>query len=143
MINVRGIEQGKVRGVVRAAKKGPGNMRGELEDETGSLTLFADRDCEISSRDYVYALVGDKGIHMHCDAFEYQDTDLHNVIKLMNKGKEHYNKYLYDHGLGIFGDEKSLMYCFDFRVFKTSKGTKMANMYCWDEIGRASCRERV
>jgi len=121
-----------VRGVVRAAKKWPGNMRIELEDETGYLTLFADRDCEISTRDYVYALVGDKGIHMHCDAFEYQDTDLHNLIKLMNKGKEHYNKYLYDHGLGVFGDEKALMYCFDYRVFKTSKGTKMANMYCWD-----------
>jgi DNA polymerase III alpha subunit len=50
----------------------------------------------------------------------------------MNKGKEHYNKYLYSHGLGVFSDEKSLMYCFDYRVFKTSKGTKMANMYCWD-----------
>jgi len=121
-----------VRGVVRAAKKWPGNMRVELEDETGSLTLFADRDCEISTRDYIYALVGDKGVHMHCDAFEYEDTDMHKFVKLMHKGKQHHYSALYGHGLGLFGEEKSLMYCFDYRVFQTSKGTKMANMYCWD-----------
>ena len=130
--DVRDPELHIVRGVVRAAKKWPGNMRIELEDETGSLTLFADRDTEISTRDYIYALVGDKGIHMHCDAFEYEDSDLHNFIKLMLAGREHGNDYLYAYGLGSFGDERCLMYCFDHRVFTTSKGTKMANMYCWD-----------
>jgi DNA polymerase-3 subunit alpha len=121
-----------VRGVVKSAKKWPGNMRLELEDETGGLSLFADKECEISSRDYVYALVGDKGLHMHCDAFDHEGTELYDFVKLMNSGLEHYNSNMYSHGLGPFSDERTLMYCFDFRAFPTKKGDTMANMYCWD-----------
>ena len=130
--NVNDADLHVVRGVIRNAKKWPGNMRLELEDETGSLTLFADRDAEISNRDYIYGLVGDKGIHMYCDAFNYMDSDFYEFVQLMQKGVGHEHEELYKHGLGLFDDERTLMYCFNYRVFKTSKGTSMANMYCWD-----------
>ncbi|MAG73643.1 hypothetical protein CL620_04965 [archaeon] len=121
-----------VRAVVRSVRKGGSNMRVELEDETGSMVLFAEKDSEIASRDYIYALVGDKGLHMFCDAFDHIETDFHNLITLISKGTYHDNNYLYSNGLGLASDEKALIYCVRYRSFVTSKGTMMTTMYCWD-----------
>jgi hypothetical protein len=39
---------------------------------------------------------------------------------------------LYNTGLGLVDDEKTLMYVFHQRTFMTSKDKEMSNLYCWD-----------
>jgi DNA polymerase III alpha subunit len=51
---------------------------------------------------------------------------------LRKQGDNHKFAWLRNTGLGFVGDEKTLMYVLNARVFKTSKGKDMANMYCWD-----------
>ena len=50
----------------------------------------------------------------------------------IKKGTEHENSWLYNTGLGLVEDEKTLMYVFHQRTFITSKEKEMSNLYCWD-----------
>jgi len=121
-----------VKAVVRSTKKTPQYLRIEFEDHSGSATVFADRNTEIATRDHLYALIGDRTLHSFCDVYNFVGTELHDVINLWRKGKEHEYSWLYDTGLGLASDEKTLMYVMHSRVFVTSKGKTMANLYCWD-----------
>jgi hypothetical protein len=121
-----------VKAVVRSAKKTPQYLRIEFEDHSGSATVFADRNTELATRDYVYALIGDRTLHAFCDAYNFIDTPLYNFVMLRKQGDNHKFAWLRNTGLGFVGDEKTLMYVLNARVFKTSKGKDMANMYCWD-----------
>ena len=121
-----------VKAVVRSTKKTPQYLRIEFEDHSGSATVFADRNTELATRDYVYALIGDRTLHAFCDAYNFVDTPLYNFIMLRKQGINHKHAWLRDTGLGFVEDEKTLMYVLNARVFKTSKGKDMANMYCWD-----------
>lgn len=121
-----------IKAIVRSTKKTPQYLRVEFEDYSGSTTVFADRNTELSSRDYVYALIGDRTLHSFCDAYNYIDTDLHKLVAIMSKGVDHEYSWLYENGLGHVGDEKSLIYILNSRIFVTSKEKTMSNMYCWD-----------
>lgn len=121
-----------VKALVRSTKKTPQYLRIEFEDYSGSATVFADRNTELATRDYVYALIGDRTLHAFCDAYNFVDTELHQFITLMEQGNEHKYSWLYNTGLGHVSDEKTLMYVLYSRVFTTSKGKTMANLYCWD-----------
>jgi DNA polymerase-3 subunit alpha len=121
-----------VKAVVRSTKKTPQYLRIEFEDHSGSATVFADRNTEIATRDHLYALIGDRTMHSFCDVYNFVGTGLHDVINLWRKGKDHEYSWLYETGLGSASDEKTLMYIMHSRVFITSKGKTMANVYCWD-----------
>ena len=121
-----------VKAVVRSTKKTPQYLRIEFEDLSGSATVFAERNTELSTRDYIYALIGDRTLHAFCDAYNYIDTPLYNFIQLKMQGKDHEYAWLYNHGLGGMEDEKTLLYIFNLRIFKTAKGFEMCNIYCWD-----------
>jgi len=121
-----------VKGVVRSTKKTPQYLRIEFEDHSGSTTVFAERDTELATRDFVYALIGDRTLHAFCDAYEYYDTYLYNLMMLRKKGMDHEHGWLYKTGLGLIEDEKTLMYVFHQRTFITSKDKEMSNIYCWD-----------
>jgi DNA polymerase-3 subunit alpha len=121
-----------VKAVVRSTKKTPQYLRIEFEDHSGGTTVFAERNTELAMRDYVYALIGDRTLHSFCDAYEYHNTDLYNLMMLRAKGDSHEYAWLYETGLGFVDDEKTLMYVFHQRTFTTSKGTEMSNLYCWD-----------
>lgn len=121
-----------VKAVVRSTKKTPQYLRIEFEDHSGSTTVFAERNTELATRDFVYALIGDRTLHSFCDAYEYYDTDLYNLMMLRKKGLEHNYSWIYETGLGLVDDEKTLMYVFHQRTFTTSKNTEMSNLYCWD-----------
>lgn len=121
-----------VKAVVRSTKKTPQYLRIEFEDASGSATVFAERNTELATRDFVYALIGDRTLHSFCDAYEYYDTDLYKLMMLRKKGLEHENGWLYKTGLGLIEDEKTLMYIFHQRTFMTSKEKEMSNIYCWD-----------
>lgn len=121
-----------VKAVVRSTKKTPQYLRVELEDESGSTSVFCDRNAEISNRDLIYALIGDRTLHAFTDYYSHDDSFLMQLIELMNKGMEHEYKWLYETGLGDASAEKSLLYVFNIRSFVTSKGKEMANIYAWD-----------
>jgi len=121
-----------VKAVVRSTKKTPQYLRIEFEDHSGSTTVFAERNTELATRDFVYALIGDRTLHAFCDAYEYHGTPLYNLMMKISKGKQHEQEWLYNTGLGLVNDEKTLMYVFHQRTFTTSKGTDMSNLYCWD-----------
>jgi DNA polymerase-3 subunit alpha len=121
-----------VKAIVRSTKKTPQYLRIEFEDHSGSSTVFADRNTELATRDYVYAFIGDRTLHSFCDVYNYVDTPLHKFVQLRSLGLEHEHSWLYETGLGKLGDEKTLMYVFNSRIFKTSTGKEMANLYCWD-----------
>ena len=121
-----------VKAVVRSTKKTPQYLRIEFEDHSGSTTVFAERNTELATRDFVYALIGDRTLHSFCDAYEYCDTDLYNLMMLRKKGFDHEYGWLYKTGLGLIEDEKTLMYVFHQRTFMTSKDKEMSNIYCWD-----------
>lgn len=121
-----------VKAIVRSTKKTPQYLRIEFEDLSGSATVFAERNTELSTRDYIYALIGDRTLHFYCDAYNYVDTPLHDFIKLKIQGPDHEHAWLYKHGIGDVSNEKTLLYIFNMRIFKTSKGFDMANIYCWD-----------
>lgn len=121
-----------VKVVVRSTKKTPKYLRVELEDQDASTTVFCDRNTEISNRDFIYALIGDRTMHMYCDAYEYEESDLYRFINIMMQGKDHEHKWLYETGLGDSKSGKSLVYVFSTRSFTTSKDKLMANIYCWD-----------
>lgn len=121
-----------VKAVVRSTKKTPQYLRVELEDESGSTSVFCDRNAEIANRDLVYALIGDRTLHTFTDYYGYNDSFLMQLISLMIKGTDHEYNWLYDTGLGDSSSEKSLLYVFNIRSFVTSKGKEMANIYAWD-----------
>lgn len=121
-----------VKAVVRSTNKSPKYLRVELEDSTASASIFCDRNTEIGNRDFVYALIGDRTMHMHCDAYDYHDTDIHSLVKIMDQGLDHKYSWLYNTGLGDSTAEKSLLYMLSVRSFTTSKGKEMANIYAWD-----------
>lgn len=123
-----------VKGVVRSTKKTPGHLRVEIEDQSGSTTVFCDRNAEISNRDFIYALVGDKTLHMFSDAYNYVDTEIMSLVDLMDQGVNHNYSWLYNEELGTSDSEKSLVYIFSMRSFITAKGKEMANIYAWDGV---------
>jgi hypothetical protein len=77
-------------------------------------------------------LIGDRTLHHFCDAYNYVDTPLHEFIKLKMQGVDHQYAWLYNHGLGDVSNDKTLLYIFNLRIFKTSRGFDMGNIYCWD-----------
>jgi hypothetical protein len=107
-------------------------LRIEFEDHSGSTTVFAERNTELSTRDFVYALIGDRTLHSFCDAYEYDGTELHDLIMLMKQEDNHEFGWLKEHGLGHVEDEKTIMRIFHMRKFITSTEKEMANLYCWD-----------
>lgn len=121
-----------VKAVVRSTKKTPQYLRVELEDQSGSTSIFCDRNAEIANRDLVYALIGDRTMHTFTNYHEYESSDLMQLITLMDKGLEHEMSWLYNTGLGQSDSEKALIYVFNSRSFVTSKGKEMANIYAWD-----------
>jgi DNA polymerase-3 subunit alpha len=121
-----------VKCVVRSTNKSPKYLRVELEDSTASASIFCERNTEISNRDFIYALIGDRTLHMHCDAYDYHDTEIHDLVEVMDKGMEHEYAWLYETGLGDASSDKSLLYILSVRPFTTSKGKSMANIYAWD-----------
>jgi len=123
-----------VKGVVRSTKKTPGHLRVEIEDQSGSTTVFCDRNAEISNRDFIYALIGDKTLHMFSDAYEYVNTEIMGLVELMDQGVNHDYSWLYNEELGTSDSDKSLIYIFSMRSFVTAKGKDMANIYAWDGV---------
>lgn len=123
-----------VKGVVRSTKKTPQYLRVEIEDQSGSTTIFCDRNAEIANRDLIYALIGDKTLHMFCNAYEYHGTDLMKLVELMDEGVNHDHAWLYNEELGTSDTDKSLVYIINVRTFVTSKGKNMANIYAWDGV---------
>jgi DNA polymerase-3 subunit alpha len=121
-----------VKAVVRSTKKTPKYLRVEIEDQTASTTVFCDRNAEIANRDFIYCLIGDRTLHMYCDAYDYVGSDLYNLTMIRNQGKDHEYSWLYDTGLGDSTAERSLLYIFNTRTFVTGKGKEMANFYAWD-----------
>lgn len=121
-----------VKAIVRSTKKTPQYLRIEFEDLSGSATVFAERNIELATRDYIYALIGDRTLHFFCDAYNYIGTPLYDFIKLRMQGAEHEHSWLYQHGLGDMTNDKTLLYIFNMRIFKTSRGFEMGNIYCWD-----------
>ena len=121
-----------VKAVVRSTKKTPQYLRIEFEDHSGSSTVFAERNTELATRDYIYALIGDRTMHDFCDAYEYYDSSLYNFMMLRAKGHDHDYGWLHKTGLGTAEQEKTLMYIFHMRKFITSTEKEMANLYCWD-----------
>lgn len=121
-----------VKAIVRSTKKTPQYLRIEFEDLSGSATVFAERNIELATRDYIYALIGDRTLHFFCDAYNYIGTPLYDFIKLRMQGAEHEHSWLYQHGLGNMNSDKTLLYIFNMRIFKTSRGFEMGNIYCWD-----------
>lgn len=121
-----------IKAVVRSTKKTPQYLRIEFEDHSGSTTVFAERNTELSTRDFVYALIGDRTLHSFCDAYEYDGTELHDLIMLMKQEDNHEFGWLKEHGLGHVEDEKTIMRIFHMRKFITSTEKEMANLYCWD-----------
>jgi len=121
-----------IKGVVRSTKKTPKYLRVEIEDESSSVSIFCDRNAEIANRDFLYCLIGDRTLHMYCDAYDYKDSELYDLVKLRSKGKDHEYSWLYDTGLGDCNSERSLLYILSTRTFTTAKGKDMANLYAWD-----------
>jgi len=121
-----------IKGVVRSTKKTPKYLRVEIEDQSSSVSVFCDRNTEIANRDFGYFVIGDRTMHMHCDAYDYVGSDLYDLAMLMRKGKEHDYSWLYDTGLGDASAERSLLYIFSAREFTTGKGKDMSNLYAWD-----------
>jgi len=121
-----------VKAVVRSTKKTPKYLRVEIEDQTASTTVFCDRNSEIANRDFMYCLIGDRTMHMFCDAYDYVGTELYDLTMLVRKGKDHEYSWLYETGLGDSSDERSLLYIFSTRTFTTAKGKDMCNFYAWD-----------
>jgi len=119
---------------VRSTKKTPQYLRVEIEDQSGSTTIFCDRNAEISNRQLIYALIGDRTLHTFCDAYEYHNTELMDIVELMDKGMDHDYSWLYNEEMGTAEHDKSLVYVFSMRTFVTSKGKQMANIYAWDGV---------
>jgi len=121
-----------VKAVVRSTKKATNYLRVDLEDHSGSCTIFGERNTELGQRDYVYALIGDRTLHAYCDVYNVEDSNLFKIMMLKKIGVDHEYKWLYDNGLGFVNDEKTLAYIFNIRNFVTSSGKEMASVYCWD-----------
>ena len=121
-----------IKGVVRSTKKTPKYLRVEIEDQSSSVSVFCDRNAEIANRDFMYFLIGDRTLHMFCDAYEYVGSELYDLTQLRKQGMDHEYAWLYDTGLGDSDDERSLLYVFSTRTFTTAKGKDMANFYAWD-----------
>jgi DNA polymerase-3 subunit alpha len=121
-----------VKAVIRSTKKTPKYLRVEMEDQTASVSVFCDRNAEIANRDFLYCLIGDRTLHMFCDAYDYVGSDLYNLTKIKSLNKNHEYSWLYDTGLGDAFSDRSLLYIFSTRTFVTAKGKDMANVYAWD-----------
>jgi len=123
-----------VKAVVRSTKKTPQYLRVEIEDQSGSTTIFCDRNAEIANRQLIYALIGDRTLHTFCDAYECHSSDLMSLIEMMDKGMDHEYSWLYNEEMGTSESEKSLVHVFSMRTFVTAKGKSMANIYAWDGV---------
>jgi len=121
-----------IKGVVRSTKKTPKYLRVEIEDQTSSVSVFCDRNSEIANRDFMYFLIGDRTLHLYCDAYDYVGSELYDLVSVMSRGMNHEYSWLYDTGLGDASAERSLLYVFSTRTFTTAKGKDMANIYAWD-----------
>lgn len=122
-----------VRGIVKSTKKKPHYFRVEIEDATGVTSAFADKDMDISSRDYILALIGDNTLHGFADAVEDDiGNDFLRMMKdiFLNKKMEH---DLSEYGVTTLEpDEKSLVYAINVKRIRTKAGKPMAFMYVWD-----------
>lgn len=123
-----------VKAVVRSTKKTPQYLRVEIEDQSGSTTIFCDRNAEIANRQLIYALIGDRTLHTFCDAYEYHNSNLIDIIDMMDNGLNHDYAWLYNEELGNSDSDKSLVNIFSMRTFITAKGKQMANIYAWDGV---------
>jgi DNA polymerase III alpha subunit len=121
-----------VKVIIRSTKKTPKYLRVEMEDESGSATIFSDRNAEIANRDFIYALIGDRTMHMHCDVYSYEESEVEKFVSIVKSGMDNEWSWLYDHGLGTSSNDKSLIYVFSERNFVTSAGKTMGSMYAWD-----------
>ena len=121
-----------VKVIIRSTKKAPNYLRVEMEDASGSVTVFSDRNAAISNRDHLYALVGDRTMHMSCDVYNYDDSELHRLVNIVRSGTDHEYAWLYEHGLGQGKDGKCLLYIYSERTFTTNSGKEMGSLYSWD-----------
>lgn len=120
---------GIVKGIVRDTKRTATYFRVEIEDMSGSVTIFANKDYEISKGEFLVALIGNKTLHAYLD-----------VYKLEEAQDNPFYAFLMDDPIEKYEEAKSYMtagksmlaHIINVRKFKTKTGKSMASMLVWD-----------
>ena len=129
-----------IRGVIKGTKRTDKYYRIEIEDDTGTIAVFADQSVDVSKRDSVIALVGDSALHYIEDYQKAQESPPKFVqyFQAIKEGKaeEQYGFLLdADTTYGV-ESQKTVAFLFSISSFKTKKGAKMGSAYWWSpELG--------
>lgn len=127
-----------VRAMVKTTKRKPNYFRVELEDVSGSVSVFGSLDMSIKARDYIIALVGDKTLHCFAHATTAEDNfddEFLNFLREMDTSFQ-MPKVLADKNIGGADDERSLMRVVSYRYFKTKTNKVMGTVWLYDPIGK-------
>ncbi len=139
-----------VRGLTKNPKKKGHYFKVDIEDSTGSVTVFGDKDHPIKAKEYICALVGDKSLVAYCDATQLDDLD-NPFVQLLNLMADDVVPEgigeAVSYGAGDINAGISLGIVLKNRVFKTKKGDPMSNAYIYDplmnEVHKVVCFPRA
>lgn len=118
---------GVVKAVVKSTKRTPTYFRVELEDLSGAVTVFANKDMEISTGDCVYAFVGNKGLHSFVNVFDIPENEDHPLVQYM-RGTTPLKDFPYvkESNIGGLNDKKAIIRIVGKREFITKAGKPMS-----------------
>ncbi len=126
-MEVEGAPFGIIKAVVKSTKRTPRYFRVELEDESGPLTVFSNSEANISSGDFLIALVGNKGIHMSFNAYEAEENREHPLFQYVSNPIQSYKGQMEQYGVGDTSESKALIRVLGRRMFTTKNGNAMGN----------------
>jgi len=137
-IDTKGKELHVVRCIVKSTTRKPHYFRVELEDTSGSESVFANMQAGIKNREYLLALVGDNALHSFADATMAEDDFDDPFVQFLRQMDEPFiiPQALSMNGIGSLDDSTSLVRVVSHRPFKTKADKVMANGWIYDPTNR-------
>lgn len=128
-----------VRAIVKSTKRKPNYFRVELEDTSGSASVFGSLDMSIKTKDYLLALVGDRTLFYHTDATLAEDNFDDPFVQFLRDMDKPFiiPKDLIDCQIGGEGDSPSLVRIIGTRIFKTKANKIMANIWVYYPVEKS------
>jgi DNA polymerase-3 subunit alpha len=133
-------EQGEqfflIKGIVKAIKRTPAYVRIEIEDTSGSTTVFGDMSNALETGDSCVALIGDKSMLGYCKTkglkLRTESDTLTDFERFLFGDIFRGTEELHSYGIGTFSSPKALAVPLQVKEVTTKKGQQMAFAYLYD-----------
>lgn len=123
--------------IVKSVKRTDRYVRVDFEDTSGTVTVFADMENDLSSGEMVLALIGDKSLVNYARVRGLNErlaTDVANEFERYLVSKDIWDPYslLFKYGFGGFESDKTLALPIKVKTLTTKAGQKMGLVYFVD-----------